>query len=469
MDRDTGIGLERPKALVKENRALPRALFYGAMMALGGIGSWGSFITAFKIPVHAPWLIAAGLVFLCFSLWRETDTRPNGRLKCLVGWTVWMLLVVFLFDGAAHGAVRVGNIMLDCYGEKLSYDLPQLRLPSPSAPRAFDAAGDCTSFIVLLLFPFFWSMARMWVKGRNNRAPFGQTLGLLLLPMSLSIIPEFWTFGALLLFWCVLLLMTPSLAEGGRPIGLFKKRGHRVSGLAAAGPGALGLAVLVGLGMWLLYLWAPEETYTRPPLAESLRTAVREGVGGAQYVKSGRGNSNKDVQLRTLGSRAYTGETVLRVKFDWQQDPEAVGAFPRGYGDGETIWETYSDNVPAENADKEYLKSFVGAVYTGHSWERLDTEGREELGALELRAQNQTSRYKHELFAPGRDKYNCYRLSVQNVGANPRCVYIPASLKSGEDELAEYGIELVDDGYAKSTSLISGTGEYELTDRKSVV
>ena len=62
----------------------------------------------------------------------------------------------------------------------------------------------------------------------------------------------------------------------------------------------------------------------------------------------------------------------------------------------------------------------------------------------------------------GRDKLGWYHLSVQNVGANPRCVYIPASLVSGGGELAQYGIEMVDDGYVKSGSFINGTREYEL-------
>ena len=49
---------------------------------------------------------------------------------------------------------------------------------------------------------------------------------------------------------------------------------------------------------------------------------------------------------------------------------------------------------------------------------------------------------------------------MQNLGANPRCVYIPASLISGGEELSEYGIEPVDDGYMRSQSLINGTRGY---------
>ena len=38
MDRDTGLTLDQPRLLLKENGALGRAVFYGALMALGGLG-----------------------------------------------------------------------------------------------------------------------------------------------------------------------------------------------------------------------------------------------------------------------------------------------------------------------------------------------------------------------------------------------------------------------------------------------
>lgn len=466
MDRDTSLLLDQPRLLLKEEGVLPRALFYGAMMALGGLGGWGSVITAFGIPVHTVWLAAAGLICIIFSVWRQTDSRRNRWTLSLLGWVAWLLLLVFSFDSVAHGAVRTVNYMLDLYGTKLNYDLPSLRLPYSSGPPSMDVTGECTSFIIILLFPFFWAMARMWVRGRNNRAPFGLTGALLLLPMSFSILPADWAFAALLLFWCMLLLLAPSLTGNEGVMGRFCKKGYKASGVAVARPTALLLALGVGLCMWLVYLYAPLDTYKRPEIAESLRTVIREGVTSSQYLRGGQGNSNKDVQLRTLGSRAYTGETMLRVKFDWQADPEDVGIFPMEDSNGETWYVSYDNKqngVPAANANKEYLKSFVGTVYTGDSWQRLDFQGREELQELELRAQNQISRYKHELFAVNRDKRNFYQLSVQNLGANPRCVYIPAGLKSGGDELSEYGIELVDDGYAKSGNFVSGTREYELT------
>ena len=465
MDKDIpGLTLDQPRLLLKEDGVPGRAVFYGALMVLGGLGGWGCFITAFQIPVYTNWLVVSGLLCVAFSVWRQTDSRRRWWPASLPGWAAWMLLLIFRFDGAAHGAVRTVNFMLDCYGAKLNYDLPSLWLPYSAGTARTDITGECTSFIMILFFPFFWAMARMWVKSRNNRAPFGLTGALLLLPMSFSILPAGWAFGALLMFWCMLLLMAHSLGGNEGVIGRFRKRGYKASGVAVARPVALLMLLAVGLCMWAVYMYAPLDTYERPELAESLRTVIREGVGSSQYLRSGQGNSNKEVQLRTMGRRDYTGETMLRVKFDWNMQPEYSTAFRRVDRDGEEWWESpRDDGSPATNFHKEYLKSFVGTVYTGESWQRLDYEGRGELPELALRAQNQIADYKRTLFAPGRDKQSWYELSVQNVGANPRCVYIPAGLISTEDELSQYGIELVDDGYAKSGSFIDGTREYTLS------
>lgn len=452
--------LDQPRLLLQEDSPLGRGIFFWALMALGGLGGWGSFITAFGVPVYRAPLLTVGAVCCVFGVWRQLDTRKRWWSASLLGWAAWLLVLIFRFDSAAHGAVRTLNCMTEYYGVKLNYDLPSFSLPYPPGTYEIDGTGECTVFIALLLFPFFWCMARMWVRRRNNRAPFALTGVLLLLPMSFSILPAWWAFGALLMFWCMLLLMAPSLGGREGTAGLGKKK-YRASGVAAARPAALALLLAVGLCMWLVYLYAPMETYERPELAENLRTGLREGFGSSQYLRGGQGNSNKQVQLNALGSRGYTGETMLRVKFDWLEDPPGEAKWYSYTVDGVPVVESLdASGVPPANYYKEYLKSFVGSVYTGESWERLDYEGREE--AKVLTAQNLTARYKKEMFSPGRDKRNWYHLSVQNLGANPRCVYIPGSMSSTQEELVESQIELVDDGYAKSADFFGGTREYEL-------
>ena len=79
-----------------------------------------------------------------------------------------MILQLYIVLSQALRKGSAVNFMLDCYGAKLNYDLPTLRLPYSVGAAQVDITGECTSFIMALLLPFFWSMARMWVRSRNT-------------------------------------------------------------------------------------------------------------------------------------------------------------------------------------------------------------------------------------------------------------------------------------------------------------
>lgn len=432
--------LDRPRLLLPEGGELRRGIFYTALLVLANLGAWGCFITAFRLPVWEAFLAVMGLGFCGFSVWRMLDGRKRWRVVSLAGWVVWLVLLVFLFDQAIHGAVRVVNMMLDAYGSKLNYDLPVLSLPYlPNQPRPVPAK-ECSVFLLFLFYPFSWALGRMLVRRRNSLGPFALTGLLLLLPMSFSILPAGWAFAALLLFWSALLLIAPIL--GGREGLRSQKRRYRASGSASARPGTLLLLPAVLLCMAAIYLYIPPAEYTRPPLVDGLRASLQDGFGSASYLRGGQGNSNKQVDLNAMGGRSYTGETMLRVKFDWDAP----------------VWEDSS-----VNRVKEYLHSFVGSVYTGKSWERLDLDDRQQLEALDFSPQNLNALYREIMPVSFIDSPASYTLSVENLGANPRCVYIPTTLESSEEELADQEIEMVDGSYAKSGSLLSGTKTYSLS------
>lgn len=430
--------LDSPRLLTPEGGELRRWLFYTALVVLANLGAWGSFVTAFGLPVWEIPLALLGLAFSGFSVWRMVDSRMRWRRSAsLIAWGVWLLALIFLFDQVLHGALRTVNIMLDAYGNKLNYDLPVLSLPyAPGQPRPVPAK-ECTIFLVAMLYPFSWSLSHMLARRQHTLGAFALTGFLLLLPMSFSIVPAGWAFAGLLSFWCMLLLVAPILGRGGGSKGRYK-----ASGVVSARPGTLLIFPTILLCMALVYFIIPPEEYVRPPLVDGLRASLQEGFGSTAYLRGGQGNSNKQVDLNSMGGRSYTGETMLRVKFDWNTD---------------TWWEESS-----ANRAKEYLRSFVGSVYTGKSWERLDQDGRQELEELELAPQNLNALYRRDMPVSFIDSPGTYTLSVENLGANPRCVYIPVTLESSEEELARQGIEIVDGSYAKSGSLLSGTKAYSL-------
>lgn len=460
------IQLDRPRVLLPKASQLRKWCFYALVLALGGLGGWASVITAFEIKVYPTVLVALGLFCCGFHVWRQVDARKRWWSVSLLGWLVWLAVLVFRFDSVAHGAYRVVNLMLDCYSAKLNYDLPVFTLPYTGYAARPNPVGECTNFFSILQYPFFWAMSRLWVRERNSLGPFALTGLLLLLPMSFSIVPAEWAFGALLLFWCALLLIAPAL--GGRDGLLGHGKRYRVSGAIPARPGTLLLIPAIALCMLCVYRLAPPEDYKRPQVVDGLRAGLRDAFSSSPYLRGGQGNNNKQVQLNALGSRSYTGETMLRVRFDWERGSRntmrdnLIKSFAVDGSGGQLSVKGDSYRIPAANSFKEYLKSFVGSVYTGETWERLPVEARQELEDIELTAQNQIARYHEEMFLNGRDEDQSYRLSVENVGANPRCVYVPASLSSTPERLSAYQLELVDDGYVKSSSFLSGTREYRL-------
>lgn len=427
--------LDRPRLLLTETRPLHKWLFYMVLLALGTLGAWGSLITAFQLPVSPAALAVVGMLCCGFALWRQVDTRRRWWSVSLLGWILWLLALVFLFDISLHGAVRTVNTMLDWYAGKLNYDLPSLPLDYPFGQHRPSPREECTAFFSLVLFPFSWAMSRMMVRRRSILGPFCLTGVLLVFSLSFSILPAGWAFGALLLFWSTLLLISPALQ--GREGLLGHKEYYKASGVASARPGSLLILPVLLLCMLGIYYLHPPETYSRPRLVDDLRLFVEDGVGARAYLQGGQGNSNRQVQLNKLGGRSYTGETVLRVRFDWTQE----GPY-------------YRDQA------KEYLKSFTGSVYTGDSWERLSPDAREELAQLELTPQNQQADYYNTFRIESYDLGQPCTISVENLGANPRCVFTPCGLSSTPEELSVQGLELVDDGFVKSSNFLTGTREY---------
>ena len=305
------IQLDRPKVLLAQERPWGRWAFYFAMMALGVLGAFSSFLTAFEIPVQVFPLCLGGLGSCGFWLWRRADTRKHWWSWTFLGWVVWLLFCIFLFDQALYGAVGSLNRMLSAYSAKLNYVLPVLELPSGAARAHTALETGATAFWGLLAFPFFGWLSRILIKRRSHLEAFALTSVFLLLPMGFSIVPEDWAFGAVLLFWGTLVLTGPSL--GGRE-ALSGKR-YRASGANAAGFNLLLVpgAVLVCLG--LLSLSFPRETYTRPELAAQLRVGVEKGLGLTSSSRRGQGSGNSRVDLDKLGGRNYSGETMLRARF----------------------------------------------------------------------------------------------------------------------------------------------------------
>lgn len=425
--------LDKPRILYPEAGVLSQAVFYGVLLLLGGLGSLGCLFGAFPIPLRPAPVLAAGALCLLFCLTLFVGKRPSWILS-LAGVGAWIGLIFLFFEDLVQGCAHTVNQILLAYGDRLGTSLPVLRTQT-SLPTVVE--HQCTVFCCLFLFPYLFFLSWFLVGRKSGFAAFCLTGLALLVPMTISLVPPWFYLATLLLFWLALLLLSPALGKRHRL--LEDKKGFHASGSLSARPATLLLLPAAALCMVLTYWLFPLESYQRPQLATDLRQGLTQGFGLDAALEGGVGNGNGRVHLDTLGSRSYTGETVLRVRYDW----ESLSGI--------------AFQAPTANREKDYLKSFVGSEYTGRSWERLPAQTWQTLEEQLHGVHPQTllDRFRQLFYAETPQQYT---LSVENLKANPRCLYLPYGLQEESVDLET--MAYVEDGFWESTQFFSGTPSY---------
>ena len=428
--------LDKPRVLFSEPGGGAQVLFYGVLLALGCTGALGCFFGAFQVPVAPLPALGVGAVCLAFSLFLFLTKKPSW-VASLVGIALWVGAVWYFFEDLVQGCAHTVNLVLEAYGNRLGVLMPQMAT-DPALTQG-QIQQQCTVFCCLLTFPYLFFLGWALAGHKSAFGAFCLTGLPLCVPMLISLVPPAPYVAALLLFWAVLLLFSPSFGKRHR---LLEDHGrYHAAGNNLARPSMLGLFLAgVALCMGLTYCLVPYSTYQRPQVAVDLWNGLSRGFGIQSSLRGGVGSGNSRVNLNSLGARSYTGETVLRVQYQWQE-PEALGA-----------------ELPT-NREKDYLKSFVGSVYTGESWERLSDADQRELSNLLQGQRPQTLPDQFsQLFTP-LNSYR-YQVLVENVSANPRCVYTPYGLVESTVDTAQ--MEFVDDGFLQSSHFFGGTPSYQV-------
>lgn len=425
--------LDKPRLQLPRSGVPFEVFFYTVLTLLGGFGALCCLSTAFGLPLDTAPLILLGILCGVWGVLQSVLSRSRVVLLA-AGALAWGVALLYFSDVAAEGAGRVLNIVLGMYSEKLRIPLAQFAVPE-ATPR--QELYTSTVFVAILLPPFFWVLSWLLARRRSSAAAFSFTGATLSLSLALSIIPEFWALCMLLLFWCMLLLSAPVL--GRRHRVLDERRRFIVCG-AAVRPVLLALLPAAALCMLLLYLLFPQETYTRPHFVNDLRSGFVNGFGLEALLQGGQGSNNTRVSLNDLRERAYSGKTAMRVHYQWEESPSGETQLPQ----------------------KDYLKSFAGSVYTGRSWERLPREQADELEAFMPpgRVQNMAASFTGLFPLPGFESDLRYNLAVESITTNPRCLFTPYGLSSGED-ITGLQAEYVDDAFLRSSNMFSGTHAYQ--------
>ena len=422
--------LDKPRVLCSEPGSLAQSLFFGPLLLLGSLGALGCLFGTFQVPVHPLPAALVGGVCLVFFLFLFLSKHASWIFS-LGAIVLWAAAVWSHFQNLLQGCAYTVNLVLAAYEDKLGITLPFLETENGLTQQ--EIGENCTWFFCLFLFPFLFCLSWLLVERKSALGSFCLTGLLLLVPLAISRIPPTPFLGALLLFWAVLLLVSPSFGTRHR---LLEDRGRfHAGGSGAARPAMLLLFLGVGaLSMALTYWLVPPSTYQRPQIA----TDLWEGLTSIRWeipFQGGVGSGNNRVNLSSLGSRTYTGETMLRVKFQWK--------------------ESESDSFQ----QKEFLKSFVGSVYTGTSWEKLPSQQTEELRQLLGQEHPQAMLDRLETVFDQKEG-GSYHLSVENVNANPQCAYTPYGLV--QNSVDETSLAYVDDGFLESARFWGGTSTYQV-------
>ncbi|MGI6255881.1 MAG: transglutaminase-like domain-containing protein [Acutalibacter sp.] len=427
--------LDRPRILFAEPKLLSQCLFYGVLLLLGSAGALGCFFGTFQVPLAPLPVILAGAVSLLFTLGLFLGKKPLW-IPTLLGLMLWVILVWRFFEQVLQGCAQTLNLVLAAYEDKLGVPLPYLEVQQGLTSQ--EIRTQCTWFCCLLIFPFLFFLGWLLVGRKSSLGAFCLSGFFVAVPLVISLVPPTPWLALLLLFWAVLLLFSPSFGKRHR---LVEDRGRfYASGSGLARPAMLLLFVCAGVLSMAVVSWlVPYSTYQRPQVATDIQEGFRNGFGLDAALQGGVGSGNSRVNLNSLGSRSYTGKTMLRVRYQWETDVN-------------------TGNL-SSNQHKDYLKSFVGSVYTGTSWERLSGQDWEELSKLLQGEKPQllTDRLRTVFW---QELNTSYHLEVENVGANPRCIYVPYGLMGNSVDTSQ--MAYVEDGFLRSNQFFSGTSRYAL-------
>lgn len=418
-----GLHLDNPALIESKKTSLMQFLFYFLFLILGVSGVYGCFYTTFSLPLSLKVFVPYAIVFC--AVFTIIFLIKLHRILLLVLSLVFAVYALFLNRNLiTQGFILTYNSVISTYAQKIQYSL--FTYPIATA-GANEITTSSTMFAVFTLFFYTLFMAWMLIRRKNTILCFVFTAPFLGVSMVFSITPHYAAVAALYVFWAFLILNSSFLRNKSK---FNKKKGVFYSGgKTAANPQSLiFLPVLVACLMLVTALF-PIQGFQRSNFVKDMRIGllnVPKIPSPIQIPIQSILGYNDRVNLQLVGNIKFTGKTVLRVQ--------------------------------SSSKEGNYLKGFVGSIYTGQSWNSLPEKEYEKLDSIlnELKVQNFSSLFNKLL---GRSA-NTYDLTIQHVKRNSLRVYAPYGLISRPEELT--GIDFINDGFLRSSNALFSTNEYSM-------
>ena len=424
----SGILLDEPQITLLGRSSGQQFPLYFALLAMGLAGMFGWFYTAFPIPISIWPVICSGAAFSALFSWIFLLDRRRSLWTAIL-LTAGLVLLLLFIEPLEQGFFLTYNYVVQVYSDLSG--LLFIRFPLASVNDG-QTVLYCTAFAIALLFGVSLLLAWMLIRKKSLLGCLLVSLPFVISSLVYTIIPAYEAIVCLVAFLTFLLLNRSTLGWGGIAVREGKKL-YRI-GNGKGQPRSLLLLPVLLCCLSAISLAFPQEEYQRAFWADRLRSALL-GQGSLSYItdNSGAGGFTDRIDLESMGDLQFTGETILRVQ--------------------------------TSKREVDYLKGFVGSVYTGQSWEGLTSRDYSRLDALlnGYRTQNFPDWFIDLLRCQADQDSYMYQLSVINVGGDPRSVYTPYGLSSKPSELD--GLQFVNDGVLRASNPIFGVEEYRFQAR----
>jgi hypothetical protein len=424
-----GIKLDNPILIESKTSLVMQFLFYFLFLIIGVSGVYGCFYTTFSLHLMLHIFISYAVLFcVVFTI---LFLVKLSRILLLVISLSAAAYVIYIKQGIGvlinhltQGYFITYNSVISAYASKIQSSL--FTFPTVYASST-EISAYSTMFAVFTLFFFTLLMSWILIRRKNTFLCFMLTAPFLGVSVVFGIIPHYAAVGALYLFWVFLILNSTFLRRKSK----FNKKKvvFYNGGKNEANPQSLILLPILIACLMLVTVIFPINNFKRSDFVKDLRISilnVPKIPSPIQIpIQSILGYTGR-VNLQLVGNIKFTGNTVLRVK--------------------------------SSNSEGDYLKGYVGSVYTGQSWDSLPENEYEKLDSIlnEWKVQNFSSLFNKLL---GRTA-KTYDLKIQNVKRNSLRVYAPYGLISKTEELP--GIDFINDGFLRSGNAIFGINEYSM-------
>ncbi|MDF2479604.1 MAG: hypothetical protein K0S24_5087, partial [Sphingobacterium sp.] len=338
-----GLTLGSPSLIESKTSFVMQFLFYFLFLLLGVSGIYGCFYTAFSVPLSLQVVMTYAIIFCAVFtiLFLTKITRILLLVLCLAAivFTIFLRrnIIDNLINQLTQGFFLTYNSVISAYAPKLHYDLFTFQT-TPAGIN--DMTNSITIFVLFTMFFVTLLMAWILIRRKNTILCFVLTVPFLGASVVFSIIPHYAAVAALYIFWAFLILNSLFMLKKSK---FNKKKGAFYSGgKTAANPQSLILLPILLACLVLVSVLFPTQSFQRSDFVKNMRISllnVPQIPSPLQIpIQSIIGYNNR-VNLQQVGNITFTGKAVLRVK--------------------------------SSNHESDYLKGFVGSIYTGQSWDPL--------------------------------------------------------------------------------------------------